>query len=148
MRDPRLIKELSPNLGDGRGQAAARAFDLTTSIPSANLTPRMSFGNWLWPSERRQLLSAAFASLKMASAVSLEIHPLARTVLWRMVANKLSMTSVVRRCFQCPAGKVRLAGPANDFSIVDHVTKALRAAGIPKSEIDKFCDGASASGES
>jgi hypothetical protein len=43
---------------------------------------------------------------------------------------------------------VRLAGPANDFSIVDHVTKALRAAGIPNSEIDKFCDEALASEES
>jgi hypothetical protein len=43
---------------------------------------------------------------------------------------------------------VRLAGPANDFSIVDHVTKALRAAGIPNSEIDRFCDEALASEES
>jgi len=40
--------ELSPNFGDGRGQAAAAwSCDLTTSIPSANLTPRMIFGNWL-----------------------------------------------------------------------------------------------------
>jgi hypothetical protein len=43
---------------------------------------------------------------------------------------------------------VRLAGPANDFSIVGHVTKALRAAGIPNSEIDRFCDEALASEES
>jgi hypothetical protein len=42
------LKELSPNFGDGRGQAAAAwCCDLTTSIPSSNLTPRMIFGNWL-----------------------------------------------------------------------------------------------------
>src|SRR5262249_21452843 len=40
--------ELSPNFGDGRGQAAATwPCDLTTSIPSVNLTPRMIFSNWL-----------------------------------------------------------------------------------------------------
>jgi hypothetical protein len=42
---------------------------------------------------------------------------------------------------------VKLASPANDFSIVDHVTKALRKAGIPNSEIDEFCDQALASEE-
>src|SRR3984957_10571550 len=48
----------------------------------------MSLGNWLWPSRRRQLLSAASASLKiMASAVLLERQPLARTVRWRMVGD-------------------------------------------------------------
>jgi hypothetical protein len=41
----------------------------------------------------------------MASAVLLERHPLERTVRWRIVANELSMTFVVRRCFQCSAGK-------------------------------------------
>src|SRR5207244_12643284 len=66
----------------------------------------MSFGNWLWPLRRRQLFSAASASLKiMASAVLFERHPLERTVRWRTVANELSMTLVVRRCFQCSAGK-------------------------------------------
>jgi transposase len=39
-------RELSPNFGDGRDQAAA-ACDLTTSIPSVNVTPRMTLGNWL-----------------------------------------------------------------------------------------------------
>jgi hypothetical protein len=43
-----------------------------TSIPSANFTPWISFGNWLWPSIRRQLFWAPSASLKtMASAVLL-----------------------------------------------------------------------------
>src|SRR5436190_21373441 len=102
-----LHTELSLNLGDGRGPAAAAwAFGLTTSIPSVNLTPRIIFGNRLWPSRRRQLFSAASASLKiMASAVLFERHPLERTVRWRTVANELSMTLVVRRCFQCSAGK-------------------------------------------
>src|SRR5262249_19096717 len=68
------LSELLPNLGDGKGEAAAAwAFDLTASIPSANFTPRTTFGNWLWPSSRRQLFSAASASLKiMASAVLFE----------------------------------------------------------------------------
>src|SRR2546423_8221465 len=56
----------------------------------------MSFGNWLWPLRRRQLFSAASASLKiMASAVLFERHPLERTVRWRTVANELSMGLVV-----------------------------------------------------
>src|SRR5436305_2079949 len=41
----------------------------------------MTFGNWLWPLRRRQLLSAASASLKiMARAVLFERHPFERTV--------------------------------------------------------------------
>jgi hypothetical protein len=43
---------------------------------------------------------------------------------------------------------VKLAGPVNDFSVVDHVTRALRKAGIPANEIDQFCDQAVASRES
>jgi hypothetical protein len=43
---------------------------------------------------------------------------------------------------------VKLAGPVNDFSVVDHVTKAMRKAGIPPNEIDQFCDQALASPES
>ena len=75
---------------------------MTTSIPSVNLTPRIIFGNWLWPLRRCQLFSAASASLKiMASAVLLERHPLERTVRWRTVANELSMGLVVRRCSRC-----------------------------------------------
>src|ERR1700730_7910963 len=38
----------------GGGLKLVRACDLTTSIPSVNFTPRMTFGNWLWPSRRRQ----------------------------------------------------------------------------------------------
>jgi hypothetical protein len=47
-----------------------------------------------------------------------------------------------------PEVVVRLVGPANDFSVVGHVTKALREAGISNSEIDKFCDEVLASEES
>jgi transposase InsO family protein len=79
---------------------------LTASMPSMNFTPVISFGNWLWPSRRRQLFSAACASLKtMAIAVLFERHPLERMVRCRTVANVLSMGLVVRRCFQCSAGK-------------------------------------------
>jgi hypothetical protein len=43
---------------------------------------------------------------------------------------------------------VKQPATANDFSVVDHVTKALRKAGIPTEEIDQFCDEALASTES
>jgi hypothetical protein len=43
---------------------------------------------------------------------------------------------------------VRLAAPPNDFAIMDHVIKALRKAGVPNTEIDRFCDQALASPES
>jgi hypothetical protein len=36
----------------------------------------------------------------------------------------------------------------NDFRIIDHVTKALRKAGVPREEIDQFCDEALAAAES
>ena len=40
-----------------------------TSMPSVNFTPWITFGNWLWPSKRRQLFCAPSTSLKtMASA--------------------------------------------------------------------------------
>jgi len=35
----------------------------------------------------------------------------------------------------------------NDFRIVDYVTKALREAGVPREEIDQFCDEALAADE-
>src|ERR1700756_3009081 len=47
-----------------------------TSIPSANFTPRINFGNWLWPSMRHQLFWAPSTSLKtMASAVLFDRQP-------------------------------------------------------------------------
>jgi len=77
-----------------------------TSIPSANFTPWISFGNWLWPSIRRQLFWAASTSLKtMASAVLFDRQPFDRMVRCRTVAKVLSIGFVVRKCFQCSAGK-------------------------------------------
>ena len=43
---------------------------------------------------------------------------------------------------------VRLAGPVNDFCILDDVTKALRKAGVPAEEIEQFCEQALAAAES
>src|SRR6266481_4302750 len=72
-----------------------------TSIPSLNVTPRTSFGNWLCPSSRRQLFCALSSNLKtIASAVLLDRQPFDRIVRWRTVAKVLSMGLVVRRCFQ------------------------------------------------
>src|SRR5271169_5090451 len=71
-----------------------------TSIPSVNLTPWISFGNWLWPSMRRQFLCAPSTSLKtMASAVLFDRQPFDRMVRCRTVAKVLSMGFVVGKCF-------------------------------------------------
>ena len=52
-----------------------------TSIPSVNLTPWISFGNWLWSSMPRQFFCAPSASLKaMASAVLFDRQPFDRVV--------------------------------------------------------------------
>src|SRR5207237_10518384 len=84
----------------------------------------MSFGNWLWPLRRRQLFSAASASLKiMASAVLLERHPLERTVRWRTVANELSMTMVVRKCLPV-LGREVIEGQER-VAILDHAFDRL-----------------------
>jgi hypothetical protein len=47
-----------------------------------------------------------------------------------------------------PEIRVRLTGPANDFCVLDRVTKALRKAGVPAEEIEQFCDEALAVTES
>jgi hypothetical protein len=39
-----------------------------------------------------------------------------------------------------PGILVRLSRPANDFSILDDISKALRAAGVRPEEIDQLCD--------
>jgi hypothetical protein len=71
-----------------------------TSIPSLNVTPGTSFGNWLWPSRRRQLFCAASSSLKtIAGAVLFDRQPFDRIVRWRPVAKVLSMGLVVRKPF-------------------------------------------------
>src|SRR6202049_290217 len=58
-----------------------------TSIPSVNLTPWISFGNWLWPSMRRQFFCAPSTSLKtIASAVLFDREPFDRMVRCRTVA--------------------------------------------------------------
>jgi hypothetical protein len=53
-----------------------------------------------------QLFCAPSTSLKtIASAVLLDRQPFDRIVRWRTVAKMLSIGLVVRRCFQCSAGK-------------------------------------------
>src|SRR5258708_34165790 len=89
-----------------------------TSSPSANFTPRISFGNWLLPSRRRQVFCAASTSLKtMASAVRFDRQPFDRIVRWRTVANVLSMGVGVGKGFQCSAGE-SLQGISRSESLV------------------------------
>lgn len=73
--------ELSPNVGDGRGQGGLSfRYDSFGSV--GKFAPRAIFGNWLRPLKRRQLFSAASPSL---------------------------MTLVVRRCFSVRLGSRSVA---------------------------------------
>ena len=61
--------------GGGLGLRQGRMAD--DLDPVANFAPWISFGNWLWPSIRRQLFWAPSTSLKtMASAVLFNRQPL------------------------------------------------------------------------
>src|SRR5271156_3604084 len=77
----------------------------------------MIFGNWLWPSRRRQVFCAPSTSLNtMASAVLFERRPFERVVLCRTVAKVLSIGFDVRKCFQ---GLVRLSGDLFDEILIE-----------------------------
>jgi putative transposase len=61
---------------------AADLISTTTSIPSLNVTPLMTFDNRLWPCNRRQVLEAAITSLNtIRRAVSCDNAPFIRTLL-------------------------------------------------------------------
>ena len=69
-----------------------------TSMPSLDLTPAMTFGNWFVPFSRRHVFDVAMTSLNTISlAVVDDSEPFVRTVLCRTVANTLSMGFVVRK---------------------------------------------------
>jgi hypothetical protein len=73
--------ELWRILGDEADQAALCAGIGMTSMPSRNLTPAITFGNWFLPISRRQVFEAAITSLNTISrAVVEESEPLVRTV--------------------------------------------------------------------
>jgi hypothetical protein len=77
-----------PDFGCWGDQAARFAGTLMTSMPSWNLTPPMTFGNWFVPFKRRQVFDAAIISLNTISlAVADESEPFVRTVLCRTVAS-------------------------------------------------------------
>jgi hypothetical protein len=63
------------------------------------------------------------------------------------IGNPPPMWEVPAMPVKYPEIRVRLAGPANDFCILDNVTKALRKAGVPAEKIDQFCDQALAASE-
>jgi hypothetical protein len=76
-----LPTELWRILGDEADQAALCAGIGMTSMPSWNLTPAITFGNWFLPISRRQVFEAAITSLNTISrAVVEESEPLVRTV--------------------------------------------------------------------
>src|SRR6202043_2049148 len=93
---------------------------------------RIIFGNWLWPSRRRQFFSAASASMKiMASAVLFERHPLERTVRWRTVAvGRSQMLPVLSR--EVVVGGPAAAGRPRD----EDGAPAQSAAGLRPRELD------------
>jgi len=73
--------ELCGKVGDGPGIDQAAVGFWFTSMPSANLTPVITFGNWFCPSSRRHELCAAWISLNtMIMPVSCERQPLDRVV--------------------------------------------------------------------
>jgi hypothetical protein len=77
----KLPFELWRILGDEADQAALCAGIGMTSMPSWNLTPAITFGNWFSPISRRQVFEAAITSLNTISrAVVEESEPLVRTV--------------------------------------------------------------------
>ena len=74
--------------------------------PIGELHTLDQFWQLMWPSIRRQLFWAPSASLKtIASAVLFDRQPFDRMVRCRTVAKVLSMGLLVRKCFQCSAGK-------------------------------------------
>ena len=93
-----------------------------TSIPSVNLTPWISFGNWLWPSMRRQFFCAPSTSLKtMASAVLFDrqLAGLAHEFLWeherapfvrRASPHRKTAATAASVAYLCAAGEVRPSG--------------------------------------
>jgi len=89
-----------------RHQATLWLFWFSCSIPSLNLTPVMSFGNWFLPRNRSQVFSASLITLKtINSMVFMDKQPFDRLVRWRTVAKVLSMGFVVLMWVQCSAGK-------------------------------------------
>ena len=61
----------------------------------------MTLGNWFSPFSFRHVLEAAITSLNTISrAVSCDSAPFVRIVLWRTVANTLSIGFEVRRWSQ------------------------------------------------
>jgi hypothetical protein len=76
-----VLCELWVNLGDGLAWIDQAASLWPASIPSVNLTPVISFGNWFWPSRRRHELCAVWIILKtMIMRASCERYSLARVV--------------------------------------------------------------------
>ncbi len=82
----------------------------STRTPSMNLTPARTSGTSSAPLSLRHDCSAVSSSLKtMASPAAREPGPFVTRVRRRTVANADSMGLVVRRCFQCSAGKSKKA---------------------------------------
>ena len=86
---PHVATELRGKVSDGVNQAADFIL-AASSIPSLNFTPSMTFDNWFWPRNRRQVFDASITSLNtMRRALSCESAPFMRTVRCLTVANTL-----------------------------------------------------------
>src|SRR3984893_6344191 len=100
---PRAIAESWSRKGSG-GSGLSLRFDDLNSVGEPYT--ENYFRQLVVAIEATPAFLGGLGSLKiMASAVLFDRHPLERIVRWRTVANELSMGLVVRRCFQCSAGK-------------------------------------------
>src|ERR1700682_5756916 len=106
-----LIYELSPNFGDGRGRSGGGGYGLTVGRLGDDLDPvvechtKNEFWQLVVAIETTSAFLRALEHFEDHREVLFDRKPFDRIVWWRTVANVLSMGLVVRRCFQCSAGK-------------------------------------------
>jgi hypothetical protein len=93
----------------------------------------------------RNVLALDIAGFLRHRRALISLLPYLRTVRGGRTERRIGGKSVMRA--KHPEVRVRLTGATDDFCILDIVTKALRKAGVPSDEIERFCDQALAATE-